>query len=221
MILFLNNYIFAASFFKTKKVKPKEKKILICAEKLFAEKGFEATSIREIAKDAATNVSMISYYFGSKEKLFEAIFEFRRQESLSFAILTAEKTNLNAWEKCEIILEQFVKRIKNNKAYHIILQREQINLKNHNVTKQIEETRIQFLNTFSKIIEEGRKEKIFKKNPSVVLIQTMLLGTLFSSINSLDFYQSYFKEKKDFEKEYFQELHLYLTDILKHLLGYE
>ena len=50
-----------------------DNKIFLAAEKLFAEKGFAATSTRDIAKNAGVNVSMISYYFGSKEKLFEEI----------------------------------------------------------------------------------------------------------------------------------------------------
>lgn len=49
----------------------KEENILFAAEKLFAEKGFEGTSTREISKAANVNISMISYYFGSKEKLYE------------------------------------------------------------------------------------------------------------------------------------------------------
>ena len=57
-----------------------DQKILFTAEKLFAEKGFYATSTRDIAKSAGVNVSMISYYFGSKEKLFEEIFKVRMKE---------------------------------------------------------------------------------------------------------------------------------------------
>jgi len=45
--------------------------ILQMAEKLFAENGFDGTSIRDIAKEANVNIAMISYYFGSKEKLLE------------------------------------------------------------------------------------------------------------------------------------------------------
>ncbi len=58
----------------------KEENILFCAEKLFAEKGFEGTSTREISKEANVNISMISYYFGSKEKLLQRIFEYRMTE---------------------------------------------------------------------------------------------------------------------------------------------
>ena len=41
------------------------------AEELFAEKGFSGTSVRDIADAADVNVAMISYYFGSKEKMLE------------------------------------------------------------------------------------------------------------------------------------------------------
>ena len=51
----------------------KQIEILQVAEKLFAEKGFDGTSVRDIAKIATINVAMISYYFGSKEKLLEAL----------------------------------------------------------------------------------------------------------------------------------------------------
>ena len=51
----------------------KQLQILLVAEKLFAEKGFDGTSIRNIAKEAGINIAMVSYYFGSKEKMLEAL----------------------------------------------------------------------------------------------------------------------------------------------------
>lgn len=51
--------------------------IIGSAEKLFALRGYHAVSIREISKDAAVNISAVSYYFGSKENLLKAMFEER------------------------------------------------------------------------------------------------------------------------------------------------
>ena len=48
--------------------------IINTAEKLFALNGFDGTSVRDIAHEAGVNLAMISYYFGSKEKLMEAVF---------------------------------------------------------------------------------------------------------------------------------------------------
>ena len=55
----------------------KQIQIIETAEKLFADKGFSGTSVRDIADEADVNLAMISYYFGSKEKLLEALFTHR------------------------------------------------------------------------------------------------------------------------------------------------
>ncbi len=48
-------------------------RLLDAAEKLFADNGFEGTSVRDITAAAGChNVAAINYYFGGKEKLYEA-----------------------------------------------------------------------------------------------------------------------------------------------------
>ena len=46
-----------------------------CSKHLFATKGFDKTSIRDIANHAGVNSSMISYYFGGKSGMIEAVFD--------------------------------------------------------------------------------------------------------------------------------------------------
>lgn len=48
-------------------------RILLSAEKLFAEKGYEATTTRQIVKDAGTSLSAIQVYFKSKENLYAEV----------------------------------------------------------------------------------------------------------------------------------------------------
>ncbi|MFP5519483.1 MAG: TetR family transcriptional regulator [Bdellovibrionia bacterium] len=50
-------------------------KIMDVALSLFAEKGFDGTTTRDIAAAASLNISLISYYFGGKEGLYKAILE--------------------------------------------------------------------------------------------------------------------------------------------------
>lgn len=50
-------------------------RILITAKQLMAKQGYDGTSVRQICSGADTNVAMISYYFGGKEQIFEALFE--------------------------------------------------------------------------------------------------------------------------------------------------
>ena len=50
-----------------------KEKILKVATKLFSQKGYSGTSVREIAKAAGVNVAMISYFWGGKQELFNWI----------------------------------------------------------------------------------------------------------------------------------------------------
>ena len=131
----------------------KEENILFSAEKLFAEKGFEGTSIREISKEANVNISMISYYFGSKEKLFERIFEYRMNESLSFSKEILANTEIDEWQKLMIVITRYVNRVKKLKTFYVILQREQLTNKNENIVKILEDSKKGFLSIYTQIIE--------------------------------------------------------------------
>lgn len=51
------------------------KKLINSAILLFASKGYDCTSTREICKHAGVNLSLIPYYFGSKEGLYVDIIE--------------------------------------------------------------------------------------------------------------------------------------------------
>ncbi|UCF66752.1 MAG: TetR family transcriptional regulator [Acidobacteriota bacterium] len=54
--------------------KETSQRILDVAEQLFAEHGFDATSLRAITKEAGVNLAAVHYHFGSKEALVEQVF---------------------------------------------------------------------------------------------------------------------------------------------------
>jgi len=75
---------------------PTEEKILRSAKKIFYQKGLKGARMQEIADDAKVNKAMLHYYFRSKDKLFDKVFE-QSVQSVS-PILTnvfLEKTDLN------------------------------------------------------------------------------------------------------------------------------
>lgn len=49
--------------------------ILRAAEKLFANQGFQATTLRQISAKSGANGALVSYYFGGKEGLWDAVLE--------------------------------------------------------------------------------------------------------------------------------------------------
>jgi AcrR family transcriptional regulator len=48
--------------------------ILLAAEKLFAQNGYDAVSLRQIAEEAGVPLALVAYYYGQKHELFEAVF---------------------------------------------------------------------------------------------------------------------------------------------------
>ena len=47
--------------------------LLAAGTSLFAARGFDGTSVREITREAETNLGAITYHFGSKRALYEAV----------------------------------------------------------------------------------------------------------------------------------------------------
>jgi AcrR family transcriptional regulator len=57
-------------------------RILGAAEVLFAQRGFDGASLRQLTTAAGVNLAAVNYHFGSKEKLVEQVFR-RRLDALN------------------------------------------------------------------------------------------------------------------------------------------
>lgn len=57
-------------------------RLIRAARRIFAEKGYDAASVREITAAASANLGAITYHFGSKQALYEAVLD-RAMEPLS------------------------------------------------------------------------------------------------------------------------------------------
>ena len=66
-------------------------RLLDAAEKLFCEKGFEGTSVRDLTAQANCNVAAVNYYFGGKDKLYLEMFRRQMQAIVQLQSETIEK----------------------------------------------------------------------------------------------------------------------------------
>ncbi|UOB16636.1 TetR/AcrR family transcriptional regulator [Abyssalbus ytuae] len=91
-----------------------EEKIKEAARKLFTQKGYAATRTRDIAQEADINLSLLNYYFRSKEKLFNIIMTEKMHEffGVMFPIVTNIKLTLE--EKIERIVENYINMLQKN-----------------------------------------------------------------------------------------------------------
>jgi AcrR family transcriptional regulator len=102
----------------------KKEHIINIAVELFSTKGFEGTSIRELAAKAGVNIAMVNYYFGSKEKLFEALIENKVAYMKGKLEELVANKSLSEIEKIDVIIESYVERLLSQPAYHRVIHQE-------------------------------------------------------------------------------------------------
>lgn len=74
-------------------------RILDAAERLFAEQGFNATSLRQITTTAAVNLAAVNYHFGDKESLYTEVVRRRIRPINVLRLARLEQAVLEAGEQ--------------------------------------------------------------------------------------------------------------------------
>jgi AcrR family transcriptional regulator len=100
-------------------------RIIAAATRLFATKGYEGTSTKEICQAAGANIAAIHYHFGTKENLYRRIIEQFAEERLESARKTLQAP-MNADDmrvRLEIFLSQVVETILKQPDVAILIQR--------------------------------------------------------------------------------------------------
>ena len=161
------------------KMVDKREHILDTAENLFAEFGYEGTSTRALAKEAGVNVAMISYYFGSKEKLFEALVE-RRTNYTHEKLTSLVKEETDPWLKLSKVVDMYVERILSNPRFHRIMCREISLLQRSELTENLNEILARNTKELIKIVKQGIKAKAFRE-----VDPEMTVATLFGTISQI------------------------------------
>lgn len=84
-------------------------RILDTAERLFADQGFHATTLRQITRDAGVNLAAVNYHHGSKDSLILAVFQ-RRLDDLNSERLARLEAVLNESDPphLEEVMEAFI-----------------------------------------------------------------------------------------------------------------
>lgn len=86
-----------------------KERILAAAETLFAQRGFDGASLRQLTGAAGVNLAAVNYHFGSKEKLVEQVFR-RRLDALNAQRLAAlAKVADQPETRLEDVLEAFIR----------------------------------------------------------------------------------------------------------------
>ena len=205
----------------------KEEHIMMVAEKLFAANGYNGTSVRDIAAKAKVNVSMISYYFGSKENLLEELFKWRMEEGLNFAKNILENSELNEIQRIDAFIDNFVNRVQRLRDFFLLVHTQQVISQNKNIQNFLRASKINYIEINQKIIEQGLEKGIFTKKPSYHLLQCTISGTIFNAMHGMKMYKEYLKKQKSdfdekhYENQYFQEVRAHVKSVVRAMVGYK
>lgn len=154
------------------KTEDKKEQILDVAEKLFADNGFEAVSVREIAKAASINIAMISYYFGSKENLYKEVIV-RKMIPTQLIYDHTEQFSTYA-EQIMSIIDVFVDRFFKNRQFQILVFREIAMSQRKELPEYISNQLSKNFSILTKIIQSGIKSKEFRKVDPEFTVMTII-----------------------------------------------
>jgi AcrR family transcriptional regulator len=156
-----------------------DKKIHIInhAVELFAEKGFEGSSIRDLAARADVNVAMINYYFGSKEKLFESMVEERASYTRNILDEIANNAVYSDIEKIERIIDAYISKLFANRKFHRVLHQEMMLSQREILQQSIVDILYPNSLIIKNVIEAGMKKGVFRKVDAPMVIAT-IIGTI-------------------------------------------
>ena len=184
-----------------KKFTEKQIHILNVAEKLIAKKGFEGTSVRDISTTANINVAMISYYFGSKEKMMSYLYRYRVQKTRESFAEFAETVRDG---KPEMQMKELIKFVVNQlfkyNYFHGFVTQE---LRH---TEHLKDDLLEFYTTFTnkidEVIKKGVSSGVFTNAPKPEDILTLIIGPSLFVIRNKNFYELYVSGR---EENYLQE----------------
>jgi Transcriptional regulator len=196
----------------------KRAQILAVAEQLFADQGFDGTSVRDIAQAANVNLAMISYYFGSKEKLLEALIEDRAGYTLGILEELNRDQSLTPWNKVDKLVEFYVDKILNNYRFHCIMTQHNNRTRSQEIKDMIVNIKMRNLEQIKKVINDGQRKGLFRKVDIEFTIAT-LMGTLTQVTSSRPFYCKLFKideaDENGFRKKIGPRLKNHLKQVLQ------
>jgi len=151
-------------------------RILSAAKKLFAEHGFDKTTIRQICEEAGANVALVSYHFGGKENMFCALFEHYFPHG---QIANIDPTLLDPVDGVKLIAREVTNFRYSDYQLINIIQQEVI--MNTDRIKQIRKHVMPMWGMLRHWLKEGKEQGLFQYNS--------LDNTLFSIIGVLLFHR--------------------------------
>jgi AcrR family transcriptional regulator len=201
----------------------KQRQIMERALEVFAEKGFDSASVRDIAQRADVNVAMISYYFGSKEKLLEAIFLSHTGIMTQKIEAIIQSKTYEPLEKVDLLIDTYISVIIENRTFHRLMMREQVLVKDGPLYTYIRDMKRRNKALIEIAVKAGQKAGIFQKHIDVSMLSVTLIGSVNHFFSNYKFVCEEIKIKTtddEFDMRAIEKLRVHIKIMFKAFLTY-
>jgi AcrR family transcriptional regulator len=202
----------------------KQLQIMKVAEDLFSTNGYDGTSVRQIADTAGVNLAMISYYFGSKEKLIEAIVESKTELVRMKIDQLLHDTTKTSLEKMYELIDDYVTRLICNGSMTRLMLNDHVLQQNPSIQQSLINLKKKNAKAIQELIRQGQENKEFVEDIDVVLMMATLVGTITHCLSSKTFYLQFHNvkiAKKEADGFLTKVLSNHLKGLFKLLLTHE
>lgn len=201
---------------------PKQIHLLEVALKLFAQYGYDGTSVRKIAEEAGMNQAMISYYFGSKEELLKSLLIYRLS-NFHMQIELIFKEDLTWMQKVDKLVEITLDNVHRNRKMHKIMTLEGSDNKRQLYIQKYIDYRRENFEAIADFIRAGQREKVFAENISLELLTTTIVGTYLNFYYNNEMFRKMhaYEDNWDYDKYVYDKLIPHIQQTTKGLLIYE
>ena len=101
-----------------------EERIKAAARIVFTKKGYQATKVRDIAAEADINLSLVNYYFRSKEKLFQLVMAEVVDKLIMAVIAVLNNKELSLQQQIEQVADHYINLLLANPDFPLFMVNE-------------------------------------------------------------------------------------------------
>lgn len=162
----------------------KRAELLRAAAEVFGERGYEGTTLNDIAARFGTDRASLYYYVASKKELFQAVFQDTARDVLVENLAEAVRVSaldLDAPQKLRLLVEQQVYSYEKNYPYVYLYINEdmaKVAFQSTPWAKDMLKNTRKFESIVSQVLEQGVAEGTFRDDVPVPLMARGLFGMI-------------------------------------------